>query len=103
MIKRKNRNREDWNTLIKAQLESGLSAAEFCRQQQISAKYFSKRKTEYMRLADTPEAPPAFLKIRPPVQTTQSVGLYLHYKNARLQIPSSVSSAWLADMLGLLP
>jgi hypothetical protein len=103
MTKRKNRNREDWKTLIETQLESGLSAAEFCRQQQVNAKYFSKRKTEHMRLADTPEAPPAFVKIQSPIQTKPSASIHLHYKNARLQIPSSVGSAWLADLLGLLP
>ena len=43
MAKCKNRSREDWKVLIEAQLESGLSAAAFCREQKINAKYFSKR------------------------------------------------------------
>lgn len=43
MTKRKYRSQENWKALIEAQLESGLSAAEFCRQQQINPKYFSKR------------------------------------------------------------
>jgi hypothetical protein len=103
MAKRKYRSRENWKTLIEAQLESGLGAAEFCRQQQVNAKYFSKRKTEYMRLADKPEAPSAFVKIQPPVLATQPACIHLHYKNARLQIPPGVGSAWLADLLGLLP
>lgn len=103
MAKRKYRSREDWKALIEAQLGSGLSAAAFCREQQINAKYFSKRKTETMRLADQPELTSAFVKIQPPDQTTQSIGIQLHYKHARLQIPSSVGSAWLADFLGLLP
>ena len=103
MRKRKNRNKEDWKALIKAQLGSGLSATKYCHQQQINAKYFSKRKTEYMRLTNTPEAPPAFVKIQLPVQTTQSASIHLQYKNTRLQIPSTISSAWLADLLGLLP
>lgn len=103
MEKRKYRSRDEWKALIEKQLESGLSAAEFCRQQQINAKYFSKRKTEHMHLANKPEAPSAFVKIQPPVLATQSVGIHLHYKNTRLQIPSRVGSAWLADLLGLLP
>jgi len=103
MEKRKYRNKEDWKALVEAQLESGLSAAEFCREQQINAKYFSKRKTEALRLADQPELASAFVKIQPPVQTTQSICIQLHYKHARLQIPSSIGSAWLADFLGLLP
>jgi len=70
---------------------------------QISAKYFSRLKTEYMHLCDKPEVPSTFVKIQPPIQTTQSAPIHLHYKNACLQIPSSVSSTWLANFLGLLP
>jgi len=103
MAKRKYRNREDWKALIKAQLGSGLSAAEFCRQQHINPKYFSKRKTEYIRLASKTESSSAFVKLHPPVLATQPAAIHLHYKNARLQIPSSIGSAWLADLLGLLP
>jgi len=102
MTKRKYRSQENWKALIEAQLESGLSAAEFCRQQQINSKYFSKRKTEYMRLANQPEAPSAFVKLHPPALPTQPAAIHLHYKNVRLQIPSSIGSAWLADLLGLL-
>ncbi len=102
MAKRKYRSCEDWKALIKAQMSSGLSAAEFCRQQHINANYFSKRKTEYLRLARTPETPSAFVKIQPSESVTPSASIHLHYRNARLQIPSTVGSAWLADLLGLL-
>ena len=103
MAKRRYRSKEDWKALIEAQLESGLSAAEFCRQQQINAKYFSKRKTEHMRLTDKPELISTFVKIQRSVQTAQPDEIRLHYKSVHLQIPSSVSSTWLADFLGLLP
>ncbi len=102
MAKRKYRNTEDWKLLIEAQPGSGLSAAAFCREQQINAKYFSKRKTEIMRLVDQPEMTSAFVKIQQPVQITQSPTIQLHYKDVRLQIPSSIDSAWLANFLGLL-
>lgn len=102
MAKRKYRNRDEWKALIEAQMESGLSAAKFCSQQQINAKYFSKRKTQTIRLADKPELASAFVKIQPAVQTTQSTAIHLHYKNTHVQIPSSIAPAWLADFLGLL-
>ena len=100
MTKRKNRTRENWKALIKAQLESGLNAAEFCRQQQLNAKYFSKRKTEHLR--HTQEPPSTFVKIQTPRQTNPSANIHLQYKNAHLQIPSNIDSAWLADLLGFL-
>jgi len=56
-----------------------------------------------MHLADQPELTSAFVKIRLPDLTTHSIGIQRHYKQARLQFPSSVGSAWLADFLGLLP
>ena len=102
MEKRRYRRREDWKVLIEAQRESGLSAAEFCRQQKINAKYFSKRKTEYRNLTDKAEVPSTFVEIPLPIQTTQPTSIHVHYKNTHLQIPSNVSSAWLADFLGLL-
>ncbi len=102
MTKRKNRTKEDWKALIEAQLESGLSATEFCRQQQVNAKYFNKRKTEYLHPIDALEPPSAFVKIQTPVQTTPSASIHLHYNNTRLQMPSNVDSAWLANLLELL-
>jgi hypothetical protein len=103
MAKRKNRNKEEWKALIEAQLESGLSAAGFCRQHQINPKYFSKRKTELMRLAHKPEPASAFVKIQPFAQATQSASIHLQYKNARLQLPPGVGCAWVAGLLELLP
>ncbi len=40
------RNRQQWQELIEAQLCSGQSAAAFCRQQGVSATYFSSKKRQ---------------------------------------------------------
>jgi hypothetical protein len=41
------RSKEQWIELFQAHKESGLTAAAFCRQQGINAKYFSKRQKDF--------------------------------------------------------
>ena len=40
------RTKSDWEALIHAQAESGMTAATFCREQGINAKYFSLRRRQ---------------------------------------------------------
>jgi len=100
MTKHRHRTMRNWKTLIKAQLESGLNATEFCCQQQLNATYFSKRKNEQLCQTQEPQSP--FVEIQTPRQTKPSANIHLQYKNAHLQIPSTVDSSWLADLLGFL-
>ena len=40
------RSKEQWQQLFQAHKESGLTAAEFCRQQGINDRYFSQRQKD---------------------------------------------------------
>ncbi|MEH6446833.1 MAG: hypothetical protein V7784_23300 [Oceanospirillaceae bacterium] len=51
----------DWKTIIERQLNSGLTAAEFCRQNNLNQKYFSQYKCKFKKV------PPAFIKVSPKV------------------------------------
>ncbi len=101
MSKRKNRTQDQWQALINEQLNSNLSAAEFCRQKDINPKYFSKRKTDYLRLSDSSKPATAFIRARAPTQTTQR-DLVLQYKEVCLRLPSNSDAVWVAHFLKVL-
>ena len=104
MSKRKNRSKADWKDLIKAQQMCGLSAAEFCRQQQINSKYFSKCKVEHSDSVSSSLATPTFVKIQSTLQAPlPSSMIIMDYKHSHLQIPLTINPTWLADFLVALP
>jgi hypothetical protein len=87
------RNQEDWRLLIEEQQSSGLSAAAFCRDKNISAKYFSLRKQKLNHSAVTP---PTFIKAS--VKSAAVSGSKLEYKGICLTLENS-SAVWVAQLL----
>ena len=68
------RSKAQWRALIETQQDSGLTAAEFCRQQAIDAKYFCLRKRQLGKAISD------FVKVEPsdlssPEGTTQNIRL----------------------------
>ena len=47
----KRRTQAEWHALIQQQKDSGLTAAEFCRQRSVNAKYFSLRKQKLKQVS----------------------------------------------------
>jgi len=45
----KRRSKEQWQAIITKQKKSGLSAAQFCRNEKIDQKYFSTRKRQLIK------------------------------------------------------
>jgi hypothetical protein len=75
MKTRQHRSPTEWQALLKAQKESQLSIADFCRQQELDAKYFSKRKHAF-ETQETTLAPNRFIKMSPaPSSPLMPVGL----------------------------
>jgi len=56
------RSKSEWYSLFEEHDASGLSAAEFCRQRSIDAKYFSLRKRQL-----TADSPASFIQVKPVV------------------------------------
>ncbi|NKB76682.1 MAG: IS66 family insertion sequence element accessory protein TnpB [Gammaproteobacteria bacterium] len=68
------RTQVQWRALIETQQDSGLTVAEFCRQQKIDAKYF------YLRKRQLGKAISNFVKVKPSdlsfaESTTQNIKL----------------------------
>ena len=54
------RSKSEWRTLFEEHDASGLSAAEFCRQHGVDAKYFSLRKRQL-----TADSRASFIQVKP--------------------------------------
>ena len=94
------RTKSEWRTLIEAQAQSGKTAAAFCREQGINAKYFSLRRRQ---LSERPaQRAPSFV----PMTLTRSVSVekltLSDSGGARVEFPLSIEPLWLAQLLRAL-
>ncbi len=87
------RSKTQWQELIEQQKSSGLSAAEFCRRNSISAKYFSLRK----RQLDNDSKP--FVKLVPPAGQTGFVSKVVKLRIIELDLPQESMSEWLSVLV----
>ena len=92
-----------WQVLLKAQQESQLSVADFCREQGLDAKYFSKRKRAFLAKG-TPSAEGRFIKMQSTLSSSKmpDAGLVLHHKGTRLHIVQGAEVGWIADLMNAL-
>lgn len=88
-----------WLQHIEAWQQSGLPQATYCRQQQLNYRTFSARLCEYRKLQLG--SPQALI----PVQITPSINQTMvlrHAKGHQVDLPMSLSAAWLAELLRCL-
>ena len=92
--------RYDWNELINNFQLSGLSQAEFCRQNQLNAKYFSQRLKKYKTPNPMPKSAKKtspFIqatKVANPIQTLPLIKITIDQANIHA---SHTDPKWLAD------
>jgi len=93
-----------WRQHIEAWQQSGLSQAIYCEQQQLNMGTFSARLSEYRRLNQPQGVALVPVQIDSVAPTpAASPGLVLtHHNSYRLELPTSVSAAWLAELLKCL-
>jgi len=95
------RTKEQWQDLIQAQAASGLSAAEFCKQQGLNDKYFSLRKQQLRQ----PVSDSAFVPVAKAVgdsSKTNSSEFTLNYGQCAIQFKRAPTVAWLAELIQAL-
>lgn len=94
------RSKQEWFALFEAHEKSGISAAEFCREHQLCAKYFSLRKQQ---LGWALQQSRTFLPI---VITPDTEGgkdsLELRWGEMGLSIPSTLSPLWVSQLMKAL-
>ena len=101
MVHHQRREVEDWLNLFEQQKHSGLTAVEFCRQQQINVPTYYTRRPD-IRLQRTHSK---FVHVKREVTKieshTEETGgeLLLQRGNAQLSMPTNISPHWLAAVM----
>ena len=95
----KQRTKSEWLALIEAHAKSGQTAAAFCREHGLNAKYFS---TQRQRLGDgSLAAQPPFLPVA--VQASPSVAMIeVELPLVKLRLPTTMSARHIAEIVQAL-
>lgn len=94
------RSESEWKRLFTDQLQSGLSAAAYCREHKLCAKYFSLRRRQLGFSQDVKvvkSATAAFVEVTP--SASQSESIEIVQGSLHLRVPLSVSPEWLASLV----
>ncbi len=96
-----------WRQHIESWQRSDLSQTEYCAAQQINARTFAARLSEYRKLLRTDSAALIPVHIEPagsvPIPSTVAVGIvFTHRQGHRVELPISVSASWVAELLRCL-
>ncbi len=103
MKKRQRRSPAEWQALLEAQRDSQLCVVDFCRQQSLDAKYFSKRKRAFETQGMT-SPQNRFVKMVPALSLSRAsdVDLVLHHQNTKLVFRTGVDASWVAELMKAL-
>jgi hypothetical protein len=104
------RSEQEWITLLGKHARSGLSQTAFCQQHNLARSSFStqkKRLSHHLLHSSAPSS--AFITATPPASITipnsshstsePEATLLLRYQQLELQLPTTISSTWLAQLL----
>ena len=88
-----------WREHIEAWQRSGLSQAEYCSQQQINVRTFTARLSDYRKLPATVSS--ELIPVQVEHVPTEAI-VFTHAQGHRLELPTSVSAKWVAELLRCL-
>ena len=89
------RSKQDWQDLVEEQAGSGLSAADFCRNKSLNAKYFSLRKSQLSKQSLSAFVP---VKLSQPSVPSDDC-IRIDYQQTLLILPICVSPTWVSDFV----
>ena len=99
------RSESQWLALFEKHETSGLSAAEFCRNEKLCAKHFSKRKQQLGwpsgQLSQTVKKQPVKDFIQVAVSEPQG-NITVQYRELKLSLSDLPPASWLSDLLKAL-
>ena len=76
------RSKSEWRTLFEEHDASGLSAAAFCRERGVDAKYFSVRKRQL-----TAGSPDSFIQVKPIINGSSDPNTEVSLRIIEMTIP----------------
>ena len=98
----KRRTQQEWLSLFQQHEQSGLTAAEFCREHHLNAKYFSKRKWDLNWKAKSPNQSQSFIRVSRPEHKHSPSAIQLTVGEIGLNLPKSIDAQWLAVLVKAL-
>jgi len=94
------RSKQQWLDIINDQQQSGLSAAQYCRNNNIDQKYFSTRKCQLKK--ELKHSHQAFAKVEINHPPLQEVSAEYNFKKGTLKFDKLPDAKWMSDFLGSL-
>lgn len=95
------RNNQQWFELFTKQQQSGLSIAQFCRDNNINPRHFYSRRSQLKQ-----QAPSTFVRatVAAPSVPDHGIGgdVVLHYGRGQLRLSAHVPAVWLAELMSAL-
>jgi hypothetical protein len=88
-----------WLQHIEAWQRSGLLQAEYCAEQQLNARTFTARLSDYRKLPQLDSTALVPVQIKP---AAAEAIVFTHAQGHRLELPASVSASWAAELLRCL-
>lgn len=88
-----------WLQHIEAWQQSGLPQTAYCQQKAINVRTFSARLCEYRKTPVT--EPQALIPVRIAPSVSEAI-ILRHAKGHQVDLPASLSAAWLAELLRCL-
>jgi hypothetical protein len=96
--------RDQWLAFFSEHKASDLTAAEFCRQRNLNAKYFSCRKKQLLendsQQTSATRSTSAFATAR--VASTVATQIKIQHHSVEVFLPSSLSPQWVASFVKAL-
>lgn len=89
-----------WRQHIEAWQSSGLSQVEYCAEQQINARTFTARLSDYRKSPAAGSVDLIPVHLEPSASAATLV--FTHAQGHRLELPTSVSANWMAELLRCL-
>lgn len=93
----KRRSKEQWQEIIAKQEQSGLSAAQFCRNENIEQKYFSTRKRRMIK--ESKITSPVFTKIQIKQANRQEFVFEYQHQNSTIKFNQFPNTKWLSELI----
>ena len=91
------RSKQQWLDIINDQQQSGLSAAQYCRNNNIEQKYFSTRKGQLKK--ELKHSHQAFSRVEINHSPLQDISVEVSFKNATLKFDKLPNAKWMTDFL----
>ena len=94
------KTKRKWLAIIQKQQQSGLSAAQFCRNESINQKYFSTCKRQLLK--ELENSSPVFTRIETKHYSRQDIAFEYQYENSILKFNQLPDPKWLSQLLSTL-